>query len=1244
MLTILTCMIGGPVWGKTLFLAHYNDANVNVDYAAGQATAAPIAYNEQHGECGLCNQVHSGYQVALTTESGRFGHGLDLTEVSHNITYPAAGNLDPRKGTADLWFLLDDNPAGSYHPLFGWFNPPTQPGNRERKSALYVHIQDTTVTLTTFTPDLVTSLANVDSLSETGTWHHLEINWDCTGGEGQSAYNVYVDGNNVIRLTDAGALAAAGGSIHLGIWDSSWGHFLRGRIDELRITDQVEHEGKFTPPVREYSTPGTPSGVEAAYQQALTDLRSLQTDLDAFSKARLLMQGQIDADQAILSEAGSSLAAEQAGQSLRAIAERIEREKTDWDVVQLQETINEATDSIKTTRHDLVKTLGLVYTHIPDVYNQTIVNLGYLKDEREGLTRAIRYIREMPDEDWTGRNIEMAERVVQEVDQILLDTFTSLEPISDEFHGLFQDSPGDRKDPVAALPALSVVPRNRKVLESLSDRLNKGADVVTRARSTIRATFHRLRTDPVFKAAFPDYRQYIPAELPPVEIAADGTLKRIVFGGNYGRADTVMRLGFDTFPSSIGGVEWTDPDTFTHTVNPEYAAYIGKFGNKSAYIQMTYATGAGMYRPSWFADDYGDDPDFYFAPGIQGGGGFDYRHPVPRAMILEYLEGAAREAANDSRHVMYKGPWEAHPYENVGTFRFREFGTSVPAIAAFRDYLQDEYGTIGELNTAWGTSYVDYDAIDPPARLIMGYHENVDERGRGVYFPYWPVKRLPATPLTYWFERCRKDLYAEYLADCHQAIKRGDPNRPLASSTSGGIYDEIMVNSLDDLQMPDTGVDMWGKHPSGGIGWHDSPYMWGLNRYFNKTLVSLEYYGYGFEEFQPGYGASFLAQGSTGESAYNAMRRDIWHDTSWDRRMLDFYWPSRFTEFRVAPGDNWLSDGINPFKAPILTPWAGVIPVVKRRALNINDILINTPIIEPKITILHAGVSIINAYPTDGSRYAVADAMDRLLAMQYHFNFVAEEFVLNDPSDRRVHHDSLDGYDVVILPYVQYFDDGFAARLLNWVSDGGTLIALGPFGLKDKLGFEISDGAALVYPDATFSYTDPDYPLSWVWDVSGSPAFTNGYSICSYGSGTVMTTLDGRALYRPVVGIGEGTKETARPPASDIVDPGGYSAAQQAFYDTLAAATERKAWVTAGNVEMVIRQVEDGSGPLYISLLNWDYRHALDTTVKVDGEYTSVTDLSIPSGFPVPVSVEDGMTRFPVLLGPGEGLMLRLQQ
>ena len=98
----------------------------------------------------------------------------------------------------------------------------------------------------------------------------------------------------------------------------------------------------------------------------------------------------------------------------------------------------------------------------------------------------------------------------------------------------------------------------------------------------------------------------------------------------------------------------------------------------------------------------------------------------------------------------------------------------------------------------------------------------------------------------------------------------------------------------------------------------------------------------------------------------------------------------------------------------------------------------------------------------------------------------------------------------------------------------------------------------------------------------------------------------------------------------------------KAFYDLLADATERTAWVTRGNVEMVLRR-DESKEKLFACLLNWNYREPLETEVVVRGEYSRVTDLSLPDGFPVPATVRGGVTRCPLLLGEGEGVVLRLQ-
>jgi hypothetical protein len=226
------------------------------------------------------------------------------------------------------------------------------------------------------------------------------------------------------------------------------------------------------------------------------------------------------------------------------------------------------------------------------------------------------------------------------------------------------------------------------------------------------------------------------------------------------------------------------------------------------------------------------------------------------------------------------------------------------------------------------------------------------------------------------------------------------------------------------------------------------------------------------------------------------------------------------------------------------------------------------------------------------------------------------------------------------------------------------LISAGPYGLYNQYGVPLQGGARQVFKDLNFTYPPPEqYRLSWAWQASrdGKP-ISERLLVAKHGRGTVLMTLDGRAFSRyggaaePHVGTEIGAKATgketqnetsaatddrARPmrlgPDKDLPQ------AVKAFYDTLKKATRRDAWVSGGNVELVLRS-KGRTAPRYVSLLNWDFTQPLATEALVRGAYRQVTDLTVDGGFPVPVEFTNGVTRIPVRLGPGEGILFRLQQ
>lgn len=275
---------------KVLFHAHFDGTTANADYALGDKNARSALPNSS--------------QLAGIVDGGRWGRALDATKATANCTFDAARNLNPRRGTIEMWFQIAEHKEGMYHPLFGWFRPPYEPGAKKRLSAMYVYLHNSVMVLGRYAPKPKSTLKA--ARIEVGRWHHLEVNWNCERGPGKSVYNVFLDGKRVIRVDDGGALEDGDGSrLHVGIWDYAFGHRLRGKIDELRVTDQVEHFKDFEPPTRPHATPGTIDYAKATHGATTQRLKQFHSEIKSLMEysgavgdsdaARAIRAGQAEA-------------------------------------------------------------------------------------------------------------------------------------------------------------------------------------------------------------------------------------------------------------------------------------------------------------------------------------------------------------------------------------------------------------------------------------------------------------------------------------------------------------------------------------------------------------------------------------------------------------------------------------------------------------------------------------------------------------------------------------------------------------------------------------------------------------------------------------------------------------------------------------------------------------------------------------------------------------------------------------
>ena len=192
-ISMLTCLPLN-VEAKDLFLVHADGPNVHADYAAGNRQASPIPTNS--------------YTLTKTTENAKWGRAISLVRGNDRCSYDGTDNLNSAKGTVDFWVRIQSHEEGDYHTLFGWYRPPQQPGAETRLSAFELYYQNDVFTFGLYTSDHTDKYKgySVKAAWTKDQWHHLEFNWDCTNGNGESFYNAFLDGKNFLSIENAGAL------------------------------------------------------------------------------------------------------------------------------------------------------------------------------------------------------------------------------------------------------------------------------------------------------------------------------------------------------------------------------------------------------------------------------------------------------------------------------------------------------------------------------------------------------------------------------------------------------------------------------------------------------------------------------------------------------------------------------------------------------------------------------------------------------------------------------------------------------------------------------------------------------------------------------------------------------------------------------------------------------------------------------------------------------------------------------
>jgi hypothetical protein len=560
-----------------------------------------------------------------------------------------------------------------------------------------------------------------------------------------------------------------------------------------------------------------------------------------------------------------------------------------------------------------------------------------------------------------------------------------------------------------------------------------------------------------------------------------------------------------------------------------------------------------------------------------------------------------------------------------------EAGYSPPAIAAFREHLVQKFETIDRLNERWKSGYAAFGEIEPPPDPFV-------------------APRRRATPLSHEFELFRAHSYGDYLAMATEAIRREDPNHPVAAEIHTLNAQFVSGTALSFQMMKRVPVQFIEDHYNNWFGSYTSlNLLYSLCLYAGKKPVQTEYIWTYPRLITPLTESDFRV---TGELS-------IWRNMVWGRKVLGVYgpfdgWGYRFNYMDSAHSCE-LAHTVGP-SGTLIREAGTSIPLGKKRSREFWPYLDRTEVVKPRIAVIVPSTSMINDYPYHDPHQGYSTVNRELIRMErfltprdFDFRFVPEEVIVSGE-------ENLDGFKAILLPYAPYFPDGLTDKLLAWVASGGHLIASGIPGIYDPYGFDAPALMEAVF-GARLDYAYAGDDDVWRWNVTVGD---------SEGVTQLLHSENGPLLFFAEHGAGRVlvSTESFFATANQRALQAGFAHAIESAIEWPAASSRRRLF------EMVTRQ--DDNGRRYLFVINPDLRDTAIDYITVDGQYQTITDMGIGSHCAIslaprqPISVNSratdstsrhsdgtalisvrsppGRTTFQMRLEPGEGTVLELAQ
>lgn len=484
----------------------------------------------------------------------------------------------------------------------------------------------------------------------------------------------------------------------------------------------------------------------------------------------------------------------------------------------------------------------------------------------------------------------------------------------------------------------------------------------------------------------------------------------------------IRGLGFNTVRT---WVEW-------NTGEPRQGEY--HLENLDLLLRLAHEVGLRVIvqvyvdsAPEWVGVQY---PDGHYAAQdgqpipSQAAPGYCFDHPGVRKAILDFYQEVARHARNSPAFYgwdLWSEP-AALNWARVGYKSEPMFCYCPSSLRRFRAWLQQKYGTLDRLNTAWHRTFTAWSQVEPPRYgTILTYTDFMDWR---VYYGYKLAEDL----------KMRNDA-VKSIDPAHVTTSHAPNPSPLVR-TLADPYDPtddyLMKNSVDFF-----GTSFYPKLTAEQYNWTLQRRVLAMDLTNNMTAGRGFYVG----ELQSGYGV----HGTTIGSPVTASDLELW---TWGMvargaRAINYYAFYPMSSGYESGGYGMIHlDGT-------LTDRSRHAGEIARIIQNNQDLLLAAhPEPAQAAVVFSPLVPLLGGYDEAGSRLAIHQAV-----AGYHRMFFERNLPLDVLSSRELAEDNLAQYKLVIVPYPLMLTAEEAGTLMQYVARGGHLFAEARPGWIDERGF-----------------------------------------------------------------------------------------------------------------------------------------------------------------------------------------------